>query len=171
MNYFEFVLYDGCNAENCYNVDLERGNFEQMLSKAAKENWGSFVKRTKVYRVSNMFYEVDLKDFTSKQYKKTTKDVVVGKDVILFKSHKEKLPFHSFPCTKSVNSTFYSNKLILKVHNRVFVNFEHQHHEAKLTQKIYINYNFEQSVDGNAIDKVFKRIEHVLGVRLPCVTM
>lgn len=166
MNYIEYVVYENLD-KGYYNIDLPRTQFEQLLSKLGKETYSCFVKRSKVFRIDDMYYEVDLKDNDYKHYRKIVKDTRVTKNIIVLKQHKEKIPFHSFPCTYSLHDMFYSNKLIFKVHNRIYINFEQQYYQnSKIVHKVFINYNYETNVEQNIIIQLLHNIGNILNLDL-----
>lgn len=80
---------------------------------------------------------------------------------------KHKLAYHTFPCTPQLHDMCHVERLIYRLHNRVFLNFEKQTPEEQRTLlppifKIYINYNHDPSVELSSIVQSIKKGLQVL---------
>ena len=160
-NYVEIVMLDTAN-----DIDIADRVFSKILMSIKKTHSGCFQKHYKEFVFRNLFYENNEQN-QIKTYKKTLKyvgNMDDGMKIMVY--HKEKLPYHSFPCTTKLHSICYISKAVLKINNRVFLNFEKRVYPvegAEVTQekrmsynKIYINYNGSQDVDVEEIDKVIR---------------
>lgn len=77
---------------------------------------------------------------------------------ILIKYKKENLPPINFPSTSNINDTYYLNKIIFKITNRIYINFELKkkfiNDEEIIFRRVYINLNNDKkNVDNNNINK------------------
>lgn len=75
---------------------------------------------------------------------------------------KNKLAYHTFPCTPRLHDMCHVERLVYRLHNRVFLNFEKQtpeEHQRLLPPiyKIYINYNHDPSVELSSIFQSIKK--------------
>lgn len=69
---------------------------------------------------------------------------------------KNKMAYHTFPCTPQLHDMCHVERLVYRLHNRVFLNFEKQTPEEQQRllppiYKIYINYNHDPSVELSSI--------------------
>lgn len=153
-NYVEIVVCDG----DVY--DLPDARFFRFLQIVKQRGGASFQKHYKEYVHRNMFYENSDKNQV-KVYKKTLTlvDDEHANNMRVLVFHREKLPFHAFPSTMGLHSVAYVSKVVFKVNNRVFINFERRRYEDApdtAFNKVYINYNHEENVDGVSMEAVIK---------------
>lgn len=87
------------------------------------------------------------------------KFVVIG-------SNKVKLSLLQYPSTNNIMDKEYIKKLIFRVTNRIYVNFEISLSEGKeKVYMIYINYNHESKVDdSNVVEQVDKLIQSMVSI-------
>jgi hypothetical protein len=65
----------------------------------------------------------------------------------------------NLPSTNRVNDVTYVRKLIFRINNRVYLNFEcKKHNNASYSYSIYLNYNHDNSVDYEASSSTIKKI-------------
>lgn len=159
-NYVEIVLVDRSNP---LSLNLEAGAFETLMRSVVGMRY--FRKESKSYAVGeltleNMFFE-DIR-VCSKS--------IVGADtthdgmVVLYYT-KEKKPYHAFPSTTSINRVWYTKKLVFRIHNRMYLNFEIQRdaNDNSCIRKAYINYNHDSNVDQKVIEQYLVGTLDMLG--------
>lgn len=146
-NYLEIILQQKENIS-----DIPDTMFFKLLQKLKTKGHSCFQKQYKEFVYRNMFYENNDKN-QIKIYKKhlTTTDNI-NNTMKLLVYHKEKLPYHVFPSTTMIHSISYVSKVIFKVNNRVYINFEKRTYDSDdksnvSFNKIYINYNHDDNVD------------------------
>lgn len=148
-NYYEYVL-----TSDISKYDMGKKTFFDILTKMALENHKCFEKKYKEYIVSNNItchnYEnKDIKIYTNKALYIENKDkyIIIG-------YNKTKQTILNYPSTNNIYVTNYIKKLIFRVTNRIYINFEIclQENKKKL-YKIYINYNHDNNVDTKIINQ------------------
>lgn len=149
FNYVEYVV---CNNKtgDVIDINLSKEKFEYMMGVVKRQNWKYFGKSCKMYTHNNLIYEnYDYTDI--KVYSKEIKEAKMHPtlDLITLYCIKDKKPFHMFPSTKSIHSIAYVRKLVFRVHNRVYVNFEtiKNVENDNIVYKVYINYNHDKNID------------------------
>ena len=107
-NYVEIIMLDTAN-----DTDIADRVFSKMLMSIKKTHSGCFQKHYKEFVFRNLFYENNEQN-QIKTYKKTLKyvgNMDDGMKIMVY--HKEKLPYHSFPCTTKLHSICYISKAVL----------------------------------------------------------
>lgn len=108
------------NQYKCFTVDTKEYYHRNLhLIKKIKDN---VVEETKVYQVSPIDY-IDCP----------------GNRVITY--DKKKLSTVVFPSTQKYDMIKYKRKLIFRINNKIYVNFQQEKDGEKLSKKIYINFN------------------------------
>lgn len=161
-NYIEVVLVNA-KYENKIVVDQTYNDFERLLSKI--KNIKYFQKEYKCYQYQNLIYE----NYYNKDTKVYTKDCISIDDdihnsfVLCFYS-KEKKPFHLFPSTTDIHSIYQVKKLIFRLHNRLYLNFESQYYHKTncIVRKVYFNYNHEKNVELSCINQQLQQYVQIL---------
>ena len=170
-NYFEFILQDEEN-----RTDIPDRLFGKLLQQARSNHTSCFQKHFKEYAYRNMFLENNDTN-QIKLYKKTlTHASTLENGMKLLVFGKEKLPYQVFPSQMSLHSVSWVSRAVVKINNRVFLNFEKRTYEPSgpspsdreasigaeaekekeedsptpkppSYNKIYINYNHDHNVD------------------------
>jgi hypothetical protein len=154
-NYFEIICMEGES-----DIDIPDTVFFKLLQTAKGKSTTCFQKHYKEYVFRNIHYENNDKNQV-KIYKKTPTFVGEIKDgwrMIAF--YKEKLPYHAFPATTNLYSISYVSKAIIKITNRVFLNFEKRVYPETGSvsfNKIYVNYNHDDNVDVNGAEQAIRK--------------
>lgn len=159
MNYIEFFLKSdpsttGFGEEEFYNA----------LQKLKKTNHKYFQKEYKQYVIQNLFYE----NYDNQEVIVYEKNAVKvnREDPKWLEIHysRNKLSMINLNSTRNVSSTNYVKKLIFRITNRIYINFEIKKNvETSTTSRyIYINYNHDQGVDMNATAKVISEIKDTI---------
>lgn len=165
-NHFQFQI---CTDGVC---DDKKGSEAIVITTAlSKEHFYMYMKR--------------MMDIPYKYYQKQYKEMVVGhvnyynynnEDVQVFNittnayasvsdgilglaQSKNKLSILGLPSTRHIYDESIKKKLIFRITNRVFVNFEHGIQDGETFYTVYLNYNHEKDVD---ITSAISTIEKVL---------
>jgi hypothetical protein len=146
-NYVEILLLEKKDSQ-----DISDKHFFKLIESLKKSGYSSFQKHYKEYVYRNMIYENNEKS-QIKVFKNTFKKTQnISPNIIANVFYKEKVPYHMFPSTKLIYSVSYVSKLIFKVNNRIFINFEKRKYDTQANSnvsfnKVYINYNHDDNVD------------------------
>ena len=157
-NYIEIVMCDDDSSGQVIDSSITDSVFFKLLNDIRGTNTVYFQKQYKEFIYRNMTYENNEK-FQVKVYKKTLTAREKCDNTMTLVYHKEKLPYHSFPCTTMIHSIAYVSKVTFKINNRVYLNFERRRYpnDARAYNKVYINYNHDENVDMANIDASVKQ--------------
>jgi hypothetical protein len=162
VNVIEYYVYTSpttCELRTDVGVDIrvEKDRFQRILQFISKSDGYAkpFAKKSKVNVVGTMFYEVQDNN-EIKTYSRNISTIECRDGFVHCMIQYHKLPFHQFPCTRNLNDSYYTSKLIFKLHNRLFLNFVHVYHHLDETShyKIYINYNHDTNVESQLINSL-----------------
>lgn len=157
-NYVELIITKN---KECFNIDDEL--FAQLLKKVKHHKY--FEKEYKVYQYNDLCFE-NQNNIDYKVYSRHIVDVKYASDLAVCMCKKSKHPFHAFPSTTSLDAVFYVKKLVFRLHNRLYLNFECQYYPKNETiiRKVYINYNHEKQVDATLIEQIIAKTLTMLGL-------
>jgi len=178
MNYIEFVICKDTNPQNeSISTNWKYSEFQSLCKHVvSKTNLKPFIKNCKVYVKDAMHMESDTE---LRVYTKNPLDYkIISRSTIMLKYDKAKLPIHAFPSSFNINDVYLSETLTIRLHNRVFLNFEVQFREARsfkekekedtnYVRRIYINYNCEDNVDNKYIFEKICYAFSLLGKQAP----
>jgi hypothetical protein len=155
-----YIEYHPFAKKTDYGFDLEllQNEFLHIMQKYGQRiNIKPQVKKMTVIRKDNLVYTYDLNTKDQKAFSLNFIDCEFDKGCkLMFK--KEKKPNHLFPSSNKVNDMFYINKLVFKIHHKVYVNFEQQINVDKsVLFKVFINYNWEERLDEENIYKLLNQ--------------
>jgi hypothetical protein len=171
-NYMEVHLGQKKTREHVFQARLDPDVFYKYMSVMKNFTSFKFFKTySKEYILNNLHLVKQIKDANTPQ--ETVEDVRVN-DMTLLTTHlmddrtyvlcydKKKIPIVAYPSTQDINDVKYVNKLIFRVNNRIFVNFQQEkslYDMDNVIHRVYINYNHSSNVD---INESFKVIDDVL---------
>lgn len=172
-NYVEFVrrnLDINLTSDSSIDVSMSVNEFLETLKKVkTKCNIKPFNKSYKVYAKDDLYMEAE-KDSEIRVFQKNGVFLsdVHNKVLSLFYI-RNKIPMHNFPSTTKMNSVYYVDSTIFRIHNRVFLNFECQYHPVRerYVYKVFINYNHDTNIDDKTILDKIKYGLHLLDVEVP----
>lgn len=76
---------------------------------------------------------------------------------------KDKLAYHTFPCTQALMDVHLLERIVFRMHHRVFLNFERQIYEdGSFVYRVFMNYNHDSSVDQSSIISAIEKVMSVL---------
>jgi hypothetical protein len=137
---------------DAYDINVSEEFFNTCLSRVKSQHLKYFQKSFKTYVCNDLVLE----NYDHKEHKVFCKKVLsvntehhINKGIITLYVQKEKHPFHAFPSTTSIHSVFYTNRLVLRVNNRLYINFDVQYfpEDKMIVRKVFLNYNHDSNVD------------------------
>ena len=156
-NYVEFILTDqGPNDSDClddqsevkvHNTAMKKDTFYTLMYKMMDTHWKYHHKQYRELVVGDVHYhnykneEINIHTMVT-----NTIDNVDNKLCMLMQT-RTKLSILSLPCTLNIYNDNVVRKMIFRVSNRVFVNFEHGMTGPNKYYKVYVNYNHDKDVD------------------------
>lgn len=147
-NYVEYIV-------KCANGDigLDQADFNAYMSRMKSHKY--FKRESKCYCYDNMIYENSFFNEIRVSSKNPISIEDKSKYHVCYYT-KEKQPYHAFPSTHQINAVYYSKKLVFRLHNRVYINFETMLYPQKkeTIYKIYINYNHDKGVDMDSVNQI-----------------
>ena len=177
-NYLEINILNKNNVDNVDNVDdnnssndysnddiidlnWDNETFTKFLSKMinSKKFNKPFEKKFKVIRYFNQNYIINLSDNKYNHYKlfyvknNYIKNNIKNISSIFYK--KSTLPIFQFPSTDNIHDKFFLNKIIFKITNKIYLNFEiMKKNENDIFYRVYINFNNDKhNIDYDTIVK------------------
>ncbi len=157
-NYFEFLLcYDSNNEYtkldnvSIYNTSFNRDRFYELMYKLMDTNYKYNQKQYKEVFIGDVCYQ-NYKNEEMNVYTVHTnkfESIPLSINVCASAQTRNKLSILSVPSTLNIYSENIIRKLIFRVSNRVFINFENGVTDNKKYYKIFINYNHDKDVDVN----------------------
>ena len=164
---------DSNDDSNDHIIDLNWDNetFTKFLSKIinSKKFNKPFEKKFKVIRYFNQNYIINLSDNKYNHYKlfyvknNYIKNNIKNISSIFYK--KSTLPIFQFPSTDNIHDKFFLNKIIFKITNLIYLNFEiMKKNENDIFYRVYINFNNDKhNIDYDTIVKsINKTIKNLL---------
>jgi hypothetical protein len=171
-NYFEVFVTSNTSSKHgdadIYEIGLSKEEFNNLLAKIGKaEGLKHFQKEYKEY-VYNEAVVHNYMNTETRVFKNTPVLVQEGTKCVLVAYNRSKLTFLNVPSTKTIHDTQCVKKLIFRVNNRIFVNFQAasppEGKENDVTYTVYLNYNHEQNVEMDSIRGALDKISDLLGI-------
>lgn len=150
-NYYEYVLFSE-KKDNAYKHDLGPNTFMKALH--LFEGYKHFERQYKEYTYGNVIYQNN-----DNQDIKVVK--LIGESFEEIHPHimkigyiKTKMNIVNISSTTDIDRIAYVKRLIMRINNRIYVNFEVSDDSVKKTYKVYINFNYDNQIDINDSNKV-----------------
>lgn len=168
-NYFEIFItpsligktYEDEASE--FDIGLNYEQFTYLMSLMSKSEYKCFQKQYKQYIYDNIIVH-NYKNVENRVFKNTPVIIEKNDKAIMIGYKRNKLTFLSAPCTKNIYEISYVKKLIFRVNNRIFVNFQCNLIDNKKIYYVYINYNHESNIDQDSITETLKKILDIFKV-------
>lgn len=163
-NYFEIHL---CNSTytnidtnvGIYTTSLDRERFYNLMYKMMDTNYRYHQKQYKEVFIGDVCYQNYKNDEMSIHNIQTNTIESITDKLFAIAQTKNKLSILSVPSTLNIYSENVIKRLIFKISNRVFINFENGITDNKKYYKVFINYNHDKDVD---ISVVLRNIKDAL---------
>lgn len=170
-NYYEIYIGTGAKLENpeghkSYNIGLSRKDFRNLLSAIAKSNLNlkPFQKEYKEYIYDDVIVH-NYKNTETHIFRHTPICVQPSATTVLIGYQKNKLTFLNVPSTRNIYDIQYVKKLIFRVNNRIFVNFQSSVNlNQEKTYTVYINYNHENNIEQDSVQNNIESLMKVLSL-------
>lgn len=136
------------------DIGLSSEQFYKMLGNMKTSEFKFFQKEYKEYTHKDITCQSYVNDET-KVFKRKHLSLQKYDEYVLFKSMRQKLTLLNFPSTKNLQQVMYVKKLIFRVSNRIYINFQISidMNQQQKCYAVYINYNHEENVDVQLVNK------------------
>ena len=159
MEYIEFIILppgtsvtDNKIISLVWNSDAFKQLMATSIAKAKRLQLKPFMKNIKVYAKDNLIMESEPDCETRVFTRDPVGYKIVFSNVIQLTYKKSKVPVHTFPSTLNMHNVSQVQTLTIRLHNRVFLNFEIVDNKSR---RVYINYNHEEGVNHSYVfDKI-----------------
>jgi len=151
-NYYEIYFIDGNDTSS--GVYKKTSNFEGFLNKMkelpykfSKKQYKQYIHETvTVHNYNNDEVKVE---------KKTLLDNCVQDNLLVMAFQKTKLSVLNISSTRNIMDIKYIKKLTFRINNWLYLNFElaYDKENDMLDQSVYLNYNHDDKVDVDLINK------------------
>ena len=170
FNYLEIdILNNNINDENIIDVNWCKNDFIKFLDKIIKSNKINglknnrpFEKQYRVLKYKNLSYMKNITDSKFNLFSLAFVDKEIINNILCMKYKRENLAIFQFPSTNNINDSFYLNKIIFKITNLIYLNFEiMKKSEVEIFYRVYINFNNEKkNIDHTLVIKNLNDIIH-----------
>lgn len=163
VNYVELFFIKSTSDKKdlkIHRTDLTSDIFFDFLKKMKKTNYKFFQKEYKEYIYKDIICQIYLNDETKVYKKNVLKVFQNNSSMISIYSDRIKQTLLNFPSTINLQQTSYVKKLIFRVNNRIYINFQitlDVESDVK-SYEVYINYNHEENVDTQLINKTLAEV-------------
>ncbi len=184
FNYLEidFLNYNEDTAEvheNIIDVNWQKTDFINFLDKIMKSNKSfglknnvPFEKQFRVLKYQSLNYVKNLSDNKINLFSLSLVDGIdkdfIKKNMVCIKYKKENMAIFQFPSTSNLNDAYYLNRIIFKITNLIFLNFEiMKKNEIEIFYRVYINFNndkknLEYSVIIKNLEDIIVKIKNLI---------
>ena len=175
-NYYEIflnhdILRDSNPGMQEFKVAMSEDKFKMMLSQMAQANilntYKFFQKEYKEYIYSDVIVH-NYKNLETRVIRCVPQIVLHNNKSLLMGYIKSKLTFLNVPSTINIYEINYVRKLIFRVSNRIFINFQTSISEqGDKTYMVYINYNHDNNIDPERITNTLQKVFDIFGITPP----
>lgn len=165
INFVEICVVKPQSSPNVIDSTMRKELFLDILKQVAKQYKLKYSsKQIKRYKKNNLVLEISNNEY--KTYKETVCNFSNEENLFYLYKKRDRIPYHLFPCTTDFNEIVYIKRLIFRLHNRLFLNFEIlRNMENEELFKIYINYNHDKTSEINSILELLNNIIEFLKKR------
>mgnify|MGYP003330645670 CR=1 FL=1 len=160
FNYLEIDILknnDDTYDENIINVNWSKTDFVSLLNKLINSNQFKkpFEKQYRVLKYLDLIYIKNISDNKYNLYSLSFIDKEIEDNLLYIKYRKNNLAIFQFPSTDKINDDFYLNRIIFKITNLIYLNFEiMKKNDIEIFYRVYINFNNDKTnIDHNLIIK------------------
>lgn len=164
FNYLEInILNKHLQLNDIIDINWDYDKFIKLLKIIINNNNFSkpFEKQFRVMKYRELVYVTSLNDNKYNLYNLDLNDYEVKDKMIILKYRKNVLPVYQFPSTDEINDKYYLNKIVFKITNLIYLNFEiKRKSDVEKYYRVYINFNNDRkNIDR---DVIIKNIELTL---------
>ena len=147
-----------------FNNGLGIPQFKKLLN--TMKNQKHFQKEYKEYLYDNVIVH-NYKNTETRVFRQTPVIFEEADKYMMIGYNRNKLTFLSVPSTTNIHDMIYVKKLIFRINNRLFVNFEiGLSKDDTKTYKVYINYNHESNIEIDGLNVALAKIIETLGLNV-----
>ena len=164
-NYYEYVYAVSKVSNERIDINVPEPEFVRLMTKVKTEGFKYFAKNYKVFQHNTLIYKNNENNDVKLYNRLPVECSFLNEKIVACSYSMGKVPIHMFPCSLDINDVHYSNSLIFRIHNRIYLNFEKQsypHLDNKVCRKIFVNYHHDQNVDIQYIADHINRIINLL---------
>ena len=169
MSVEEYIVHDGNpishKGVNAYNTNISEGAFAMYMQTLAGKNIKFYERNIKQYIKNDLHYETTLNHDGQQEIRVYTKQVLsctrVTPKLIKMVSMKHKCAVHAFPSSSDIHNIIHTKRLIFRISNRVFINFDSYSCACDcsgVSHKIFINVNKDAGSDTEFLDQEVERL-------------
>lgn len=144
---------------NIIDINWDDKSFNSMLMKFINDyGLKPFEKKFRILKHNdkNLIYSINDNKFSVNRQRFLSYNK--NANYILIKYQKENIPPVNFPSTNIIHDMYYINKIIFKVSNRIYINFEvkkkFKEGNTEIFRRIYINLNNDKkNLDNSSINE------------------
>ena len=149
-------------------MNMSQAQFKQLLgflkSNNSTNQYKHFQKEYKEYLYENVTVQ-NYKNTETRIFRQSPVIMLSNLDAVLIGYNRNKLTFLSVPSTTNIYDMIYVKRLIFRVNNRIFINFEIGiHKDGSKTYQVFVNYNHESNIDTEGVLEMLKKILGIFGV-------
>jgi hypothetical protein len=149
FNYSEIIIFDKQTKidNNQININWNENKFNNLIKNLINKKFRSFEKKYKITKHNDLILVNNLSDdnlnLNTLSYISHNNIINNNYNIIIIKYNKENLPPYQFPSTDIIHDKYYLNKIIFKITNRIYVNFEimKKYGTNDIFRRVYINLN------------------------------
>ena len=133
------------NSDNIIDINWNENDFNKLLRTLSK-NLRPFEKQQKITKYNDLILIKNLSDNKFNLYTLSyINHYIINNNILAIEYNKNNLPAYQFPSTNNINDKYYLNKIIFKITNRIYINFElmkkYENDKENIYRRIYINFN------------------------------
>ena len=148
---------------NIIDINWDEKSFNSMLMKFINDyGLKPFEKKFRILKHNdkNLIYSINDNKFNVNRHRFLSYNK--NANYILIKYQKENIPPVNFPSTNIIHDMYYINKIIFKVSNRIYINFEVKKKikegNSEIFRRIYINLNNDKkNLDNSSINEKLEK--------------
>jgi hypothetical protein len=151
FNYMEINILNNNstnNSDNIIDINWNENDFNKSLQTLSKK-LRPFEKQQKITKYNDLILITNLSDNKLNLYTLSyINHFNIKNNILAVEYNKNNLPPYQFPSTNNINDKYYLNKIIFKITNRIYINFElmkkYENNNENIYRRIYINFNNEK---------------------------
>lgn len=163
-NYFEIYLTSGLkevgkqNDLKIFQTALSKAEFEELMSRLVKRDYKFFQKEYKEYNYGDVIVQ-NFNNTETRIVRLSTQRMMKNDKCLMVGYQKSKLTFLNVPSTTNIFDIYYVRRLIFRITNRIFINFQcNMDEDGNKTYLAYINYNHESNIDPEGINTSLRTV-------------
>jgi len=169
-NYYEIYIKPNIeinedNEKTIIDNNLTVKQFLELLGCMKKSDANSFKYFQKEYK-EYLYTDIILQNYKNTElrvFRQNFVNINSDKHYTMIGFNRSKLTFLSVPSTTNIHDMIYVKRLIFRVNNRIFVNFQISlHKDGKKTYQVFINYNHETNIDPEGVTKTLDDVMKIL---------